>query len=211
MVTRPSRLHAAYAFGRWICAGLGLTVLLVTFTPLDSWWIRWLAGDPYRGRGDLLIVLGGTTYSDDTLTECSYLRSFYAARAFRQEGFQKVIVSGGNGFREPTALTMRDFIQSQGVPADSIMVETSSLTTRQNALNLRPLLEKLPGRKVLVTSDYHMFRARRVFASLGLEVLPLPVPNVEKHVGTWFERWSAFLTLALETCKIAYYYVHGWL
>lgn len=210
-MSRSNRLHATFRLGTWLCATLGLVVLLVTFTPLDSWWIHLLAGEAYQGKGDVLIVLGGTTYSDDTLTECSYLRAFYAARCFHEGGFRKLIVSGGNGFREPTALTMRDFIESQGVPAGSITVETTSLSTRENALNVRPLVEKFPGRKVLVTSDYHMFRARRVFAKLGLEVLPMPVPDVEKRVGTWFERWSAFLTLALETCKIAYYYVHGWL
>jgi uncharacterized SAM-binding protein YcdF (DUF218 family) len=210
-VSQSTRFRGALAVVKWLCMALGVVVLLVTLTPLDSWWIHCLAGSAYRGRGDILIVLGGTTYSDDALTECSYLRAFYAARYYHERGFQKVIVSGGNGSHEPTAVAISSFIQSRGVPAESIITETSSVSTRENALNVRPLLEKLPGRKALVTSDYHMFRARRVFAKLGIEVLPMPVPDVEKHVGTWSERWSAFWTMALETCKIGYYYARGWL
>ena len=106
---------------------------------------------------------------------------------------------------------MRDWMQCHGVPADHIHVESASLSTRQNALFSAPLLNELQGRRVLLTSDYHMFRARRVFAKLGYPVLAQPVPDAIKRAGSRTARWGIFLELVLETTKIGYYYLRGWI
>ena len=58
--------------------------------------------------------------------------------------------------------SIRDYLISQGVPADEILIETQSRNTRENALYARSFLDALPGKKVLLTSDYHMYRAQRV-------------------------------------------------
>ena len=73
------------------------------------------------------------------------------------------------------------------------------------------LLADLPGRKVLVTSDYHMYRAIRVFRKAGIEIQPWPFPDVRKRYGYWMNRWSCVQDLAVETVKIVYYYAHGWI
>lgn len=39
------------------------------------------------------------------------------------------------------------------------------------------LLEAEPRPVVLLTSDYHMFRARRMFEKAGLKVVPMPIPD----------------------------------
>jgi len=73
------------------------------------------------------------------------------------------------------------------------------------------LIEGLPGKRVLLTSDYHMYRAQRVFRRLGVEVAPMPVPDVTKSGQRWTGRFSGFQTLVLESAKIAYYKAHGWM
>jgi len=80
----------------------------------------------------------------------------------------------------------------------------------QNALDIRSLLNTMAGRKVLLTSDYHMRHARRVFAKLGVEVFPQPVPDVRKRVGFRVDRWPAFIDLLLDTGKLGYYWFRGW-
>jgi uncharacterized SAM-binding protein YcdF (DUF218 family) len=106
---------------------------------------------------------------------------------------------------------MGEFLKCQGIPADAILLETASRNTRENALYSKRLLDSLPGRKVLLTSDYHMFRARRVFAKIGIQVLPLPISEVQSRGGAWQGRSLAFLDLCMETCKIGYYWLHGWI
>ena len=65
---------------------------------------------------------------------------------------------------------MRDFLVSQGVPQDRVIVEDRSTSTRENARYTKELLSGMaagPAWPVLLTSDYHMFRAERVFRKTG--------------------------------------------
>lgn len=192
-------------------AVLGLLFVVVTVTPVTHWWATLLAGRWQVASGDVLIVLGSSVLEDGTIGGSTYWRSEYGARAWHAGHFRKVVVVGGGGEGHAIAEAMRSFLEYRGIPPDAILIETRSTTTRENALYTVELLAGVPGRKVLVTSDYHMFRARRTFEKAGLAVTPMPYPDVRKRVTRWRGRWPAFLDLLVETAKIAYYYVHGWI
>jgi len=195
-----------------LLASLGLLFLVVTFTPVVDWWALLLRGDDYTEKGDVLIVLSGSMGTDGSMGWSSYLRTTYAWWTFRDGGFRNVLVSGGAiNAPAPVAKAMGDFLKFQGVPPDAIHLETQSHSTRENALYSAPLLKRLPGRKVLLTSDFHAFRARRSFARAGIEVSVLPVPDVLKRSGRWLSRWSCFIDVLEETVKIAYYEARGWI
>ena len=203
--------RGAYAASRAIAiralAALGLAVLLASFTPLVPWYAARLAGAWTDAPGDILIVLGGDSMgwrSDGFLGLNSYWRSIGAMYAYRQGHFRQVVISGAG-----VAVLIRDFLIFEGVPAASIQVETGSYSTRENAVFVARLLAGQPGRKVLLTSDYHMWRARRAFARAGLEVRPWPVPDAQK--GGWRHRWPAFLDEVVETAKIGYYFCRRWI
>jgi uncharacterized SAM-binding protein YcdF (DUF218 family) len=196
---------------RWLLAGLGLLLLVVTLTPLDSWWATALAGPWNDPPGDVLIVLGGSVLEDGLIGSSSYWRSVYAVRAWKEGGFRLIILSGGGASRTSAAESMRDFLVGQGVPLAAVQLETRSHSTRENALFAKPILEGMAGRKVLLTSDYHMFRASRVFRKAGIQVLPRPFPDARKRARTPLSRWSAFIDLCIETTKICVYYFRGWI
>ena len=192
-------------------ASIGFLYLLVTVTPIDGWWIRCLARPWNDPKGEVLVVLGSDTVRD-VIGWSSYWRSVYAVRAWREGGFREVVVSGGSGQGEvPIAERMRDFMVSQGIPASSIRVENQSRSTRENALKSKAILDAIPGRKILLTSDFHMFRAYRVFRKAGIAVEPRPLPDAAKQITGWENRWPVFLSLCLETAKIGYYFVRGWI
>jgi uncharacterized SAM-binding protein YcdF (DUF218 family) len=69
----------------------------------------------------------------------------------------------------------------------------------------------MPGKKVLVTSDFHMFRAIRVFRKLGIDVTPMPVPDAIQCEDNAFARFPAFQNMVSESVKIAYYELRGWM
>lgn len=211
--SRRSRggLNRTFRYVRGGLAGLGLLLLIVTFTPLDFWWATRLAGPWNDPKGDVLIVLGGSELDDGTIGESSYWRAVYAARAWREGGFKAIVVTGGGPPGRSVAEAMRDFLIAQGVPRESIRVETQSQSTRENALFVKPILQEMPGRKVLLTSDFHMYRAERTFQKAGINVLPRPFPDVRKRVQSPLDRWEAFLTLGQETAKIVDYHLRGWI
>jgi len=192
-----------------VLVGTSLLVFAVMFTPLVPWWARQLAGPWNDPAGDVLIVLAGSGLEDGVMGQSSYLRAVYAVRAYRQAPYSKVVVSGG-GPTHP-ALAMRDFLACQGIPADRIAVEGAATSTHENALYVKNLLANTPGRKVLLTSDYHMYRAQRAFAKAGLATLPHPFPDAIKRSASRAGRWPIFFDLSSEAVKGAYYYVRGWL
>ena len=191
-------------------AALGFLVLFVTVTPLVNWWAEKLSGPWYAAKGDTLIVLGGSMLDNGVIGYSSYWRSVYATRAYQSGGFRRIVVSGG-ALDNPVSVAMEHFLVCSGVPADIIGTERESRSTRENALYAARLLAGDGSRKVLLTSDYHMYRASRAFAKAGLRVVPSPFPDVIKAGQRWPGRWPAFLELCNETMKIAYYYARGWI
>ena len=191
-----------------VLAAAGLLLVVTMFTPLVPWWARKLAGPMNDPAGDVLIVLGGSSLEDGIIGENSYWRSVYAVRAYRQSPFSKIIVSGGGP--DHTANQMRDFLVSEGVPADRIVVEDRSTNTHENALYTKQLLTNRDKHLVLLTSDYHMFRAWRAFEKAGLNVVPRPFPDAIKQSASLAARWPIFFELCGETVKVAYYWVRGW-
>jgi len=67
------------------------------------------------------------------------------------------------------------------------------------------------GKKVLLTSDFHMYRALHVFRKQGIEVTPMAVPDVLHSTEHWNGRFSAFETMLVESVKIIYYALRGWI
>jgi uncharacterized SAM-binding protein YcdF (DUF218 family) len=203
---------AAVRIFRWLrnlAAALGVLVVVVSFTPLMSWWSARLAGPWTDASGDVLVVLAGSGAEQEMVGESSYWRAFYAALAWRKGGWRKIVVLGGGN--PPAAAPIKTFLESAGVPASAILIESESSSTRESALNAKPILANLAGRKVLLTSDYHMFRAWRVFRKAGLDLVPRPVPDAGKRGLAWNLRWGVFEDLSLESVKIVYYSLRGWM
>jgi uncharacterized SAM-binding protein YcdF (DUF218 family) len=97
------------------------------------------------------------------------------------------------------------------VPDDAILVENRSTSTHENAVFAKPLLAGLSGRFVLLTSDYHMFRAYGCFHRQGIPVVTRPIPDLLKRYNSVGDRWGAFWALAQELVKIGYYELRGWI
>ncbi len=206
-MTRVRSCRAAFRLVLWAFAGAGALVALATFTPLCSWYSRVLAGPWKDPRGDVLIVLGGSSADGAAIGLSSYWRAVYAANAYREGGFTRVVISGATASRQ-----MRDFLVFSGVPAHAIRTEELSRNTRENALFTARLLAGEPGTKVLLTSDYHMYRAHRSFTKAGLQVAPRPFPDAGKRAHrSYLARWPVFIDETIETIKIGYYLARGWL
>lgn len=121
-----------------------------------------------------------------------------------------MILAGGAPDSWSIGEAMRQFILCKGVPAEAIRVEGRSLSTHENAIYTRELLGDTAGRKVLLTSDYYMFRVVPTFRKAAVAVQPRPVPDALKQAARWEHRWPAFMGL-IETGKIGYYWIRGWI
>ena len=80
-----------------------------------------------------------------------------------------VIVSGGQGADESVseARGMQEYLLERGVAAERILVEENSTNTRENLLFSGELLDKQQDKVVLVTNNFHMFRALSIARKQG--------------------------------------------
>ena len=69
----------------------------------------------------------------------------------------------------------------------------------------------MPGKRVLLTSDFHMFRALRTFRKAGVDAAPMAVPDAIRNSNGWAGRFSALQNLVVENFKIIYYAIRGWI
>ena len=137
---------------------------------------------------DVLIVLGCRVDGGE-LSHAALRRVERAARAYAEDGASLVIASGGKRWQgnmecEVFARGLRE----RGVPEQCLLLERASLTTRGNALGSARLLraravERSPSIGV-VTCDWHMPRAQRLFALAGLSTVAVPAASPRRALGT---------------------------
>lgn len=190
-------------------ACLGLLHIVITATPILGYWTAQLSTPWGLSDGDTLIVLGSDVISPTTLGISSYWRTFYATLVWRDAHFRRVIVSGRDA-----APLMKDFLVCHGVPAEAIVVEGTSDSTRENALRVAKLLAadaaNRHGPVVLLSSEFHLRRALASFRKAGVQAEPLPWPDASKRIGAYQDRWTIFCVLSVETMKTIYYRSKGW-
>lgn len=197
-------------FLRQLLTWAGLFFLVVTFTPFVSWCGYWLGSPWQQPRGHTLVLLAGGLLHDGRLALDSYWRSTFAARAYHRGHCKEILITGGGS--PSVADEMSRMLMGYGVPREAIRLETRSHSTHENALFTVPMLSSTPGPYLLMTSDFHMFRATRTFAKAGLRLSPYPVPHFYKESYRGWERNTTdFLVLVQEIAKIAYYEAHGWM
>jgi uncharacterized SAM-binding protein YcdF (DUF218 family) len=197
-----------------LLAAVGLLFVLVTFSPFVSWYAAELARPWSSYRGDVLVVLSasgpnvgvGFGPNVNVMDMSTYWRCFMALLYYREHPYAQIIVSG-----KDSASGMRDFFVFNGIPADRIRVEDKATNTHENAEFIARMLAGTTGRIVLLTSDSHMFRARRCFAKEGVGIAASAVPDVIKRAADYSARPQLFIGEVRESASIVYYWYRGWI
>lgn len=183
---------------------VGLVTVLVIFTPMTGWWARAYSGPLDRPKGDVLIVLSAAGDDNGGISYSSYWRARYALLAWQSGSFKKIIISGGGP-------GISNFMMAEGIPRQAIVAEWNSTSTHESGLAMAKLLPLYPGKKVLLTSDFHMYRTLRVFRKSGVAVDPMPVPDAMQLAQRLDGRFPVFETMLVESTKIVYYTIRGWI
>jgi uncharacterized SAM-binding protein YcdF (DUF218 family) len=90
---------------------------------------------------------------------------------------------------------------------DRIEVETESKNTIENAFAVKRYLEQNPQVKsiLLITSSYHMRRARMMIAehiSADVNIVPYTPPAAEIERGNWWHSWLGISMTVVEYVKL---------
>lgn len=117
---------------------------------------------------DYVIVLGAQ-WKENGPSYVLQKRLDQALEYLRENPGTKVIVSGGQGSNEPIseAEGMYGYLVAAGVEPERILKEDRSVNTYQNLLFSGELLDKAQNRVVIVTNNFHIFRAVKIAQKQG--------------------------------------------
>lgn len=145
-----------------------------------------------------IIVLGGAIENLPSLNDGPHLnesgdRMVEAVRLAARFPSLPVLFSGGkadilpNRGSETEAAVAKRFFQAFGVTMPRLILEDGSRNTLENAVLSARILQPKPSQKwILVTSAFHMPRAKALFEARGFEILPRPVDfRTDGNQGWW--------------------------
>lgn len=129
------------------------------------------------------IVLGAKVNADGPSLSLQYRLEAAFEYANRYSEVQ-LILSGGQGPDEPMseAEAMRRYLLERGLDEHRLLVESASTTTYENLRYAKSLLPEDIQAVTIITSDYHVARARMLAKNLGLQsdVVAAKTPEIVK-------------------------------
>jgi uncharacterized SAM-binding protein YcdF (DUF218 family) len=183
---------------------IALAVLLVSLTVTSSLWLSAMGGalihDDGPAKADIAVVLGGDYWGNRILTAAGLVRAGYVPA---------VLVSGPPLYGGSECDAAIRFAVGKGYPAQwFIPAPHNVLNTRDES---RALLEDLRRRNVrsflLVTSDYHTARSRRLFLAAeramggGPVMRVVAAPDQFFTAGAWWRNREGCKTAFIEWLK----------
>ena len=152
-------------------------------------------------QADVIIVLGAGLRGERP-SRILRMRLNAAIQAAKQSRKVPILVTGGKGRNEliPEAEAMQRYLLQQGIEPGRIIKEEKACNTYENLKFSRALLQKdkkVEGKILIVTSDFHCFRAAQIAKKFFSDFSLRPVPSA------WY-MWPNFYLR--ETLSIANYY-----
>ena len=149
--------------GFWILFFTGLFVFgAVEAKILSRYGAQALPGADY-------CVILGAQWKDSGPSEVLRRRLDKALEYLESSPDTKVIVTGGQGGNEskPEAVGMREYLMQAGIGEERILVEDSSASTYENLVFSSEFLDPARDRVVIVTNNFHVFRAMSIAKKQG--------------------------------------------
>lgn len=149
---------------------------------------------------DVVIVLGAGIRGE-TVSDKLAKRLDKAVEYHTRNPNALIIVCGGQGPQEDIAeaLAMERYLIDKGVPQDKILKEDKSTSTNENLSNAKGILENYFPQgysSVLITNDYHIYRAVEIADVEGISA---------KHINVqteWYAIPANYLREMLAVAKL---------
>ncbi|MDQ0243101.1 uncharacterized SAM-binding protein YcdF (DUF218 family) [Bacillus fengqiuensis] len=178
---------------KWIW---GIGFLFVLYVLAVSVLMYSAAHDIPPKKAEYLIVLGAKVNGSD-MSLSLYNRAEAAHRYLQENSETKVIVTGGKGRGEyiTEAEAVETYLLDNNIGSNRILKEDKSTSTFENFLFAKDIISDLQADVVIVSNDFHLFRARMIAERLGymnVHTLAAPTPNVVK-IQTYAREYAAIL------------------
>jgi uncharacterized SAM-binding protein YcdF (DUF218 family) len=169
---------------------IAIGVLYILSTPIFSNnFFKLVEGSEYRKpisaiySADAIVVLSGmlgiNEMGDSTYIEWGDPDRFFGGIALFKAGkAKKLVFTGGkmpwDKVKKTEGEVLKEYAISNGIASEKIFVTKDVENTADEAVSVKELIS--PSKRIiLVTSAFHMYRAKMLFEKQGFEVIPLKV------------------------------------
>lgn len=180
-----------HVYGKILLSAIAVTAsfILVFTVVMTVFIVSSNTGKPDGGA--TVVVLGCQVHSyGPSLMLRERLDSAYDYLSENTEA--KCILSGGKGRDEPMseAQCMYDYLVEKGIESDRLYKEEKSTNTRENLEFSKEIIinNSLNEEIVIITNDFHEYRAGRIAKSLGIESHAVPGKTALALLPTYYVR-----------------------
>lgn len=192
-----------------------ITVLTVVSLGVSMFYAaHWLGAADTPASADVIVILSGaperTMYAADLFHQ-GLSKAIYVGRPVREKGHRTLEAFG---VVYPTEEQVNSAILRQrGVPEEAIrMYGRASVNTLDEARSACDALPATTRSMMVVTSPYHVRRARAIFADvcadLGIQIMVVAGPY-ENYPERWWTDQEAARQTVSELVKLAFYWLNG--
>jgi len=125
---------------------------------------------------DVIVVLGAAEYKGKP-SPVFRSRLDHAYDLFQRKLAPRVLTTGGSGGElvHTEAEVGRQYLAGRGIPVEMIYIEPEGATTAQSTAASAEIIKRMGWNTCILVSDgYHLFRAKRMMSSYGLDCVGSP-------------------------------------
>ena len=172
----------------------------------------WLSAGDRPQKADAILVLGGgysRPFQAADLYRQGFARKIYVSVPAREDQYRLLDEAGVSFPREEEVV--REVLLKKGVPASAIeYFGKASVSTAAEAQAARALFATGAPRLLVVTSPYHLRRARMTFSdALPAADIRVIATSYDPFPQVWWKDQSAARNVLLELAKIIFYQLGG--
>ncbi len=217
---------------------LTILMLAISFTSLPFWGIHHLSkpGSAYSFEPEYIIFMGGSGFPGKS----SLMRIYYTSKLAHEYPEAKIIAAFPGDPKKSNGMLSnisREF-KIRGIDSTRIIFEPQGTNTRWQAMEIKENIITNPGdNMVIVSSPAHIYRAVKVFSSLGFKNIgsfacferninvslqfdsediegKAYLPDIGANQQLRYQFWNHLkyeIVLLREYAAITYYFLQGWI
>ena len=140
-------------------------------------WDDWTALSDQKMAGDCILVLGCGLRPDGEPTQMLKDRLDEAVALYKQGMAPKLLMSGDHGRVQYDEVNkMKEYAMAQGIPSEDIFMDHAGFSTYESAYRAKEIFQVQS--MIVVTQQYHLYRAVYDGNSLGIDTWGVPAKKV---------------------------------
>ena len=144
---------------------------------------------------DCIIVLGCQVRPDGSLSDMLHDRLYRSVELYQAGVSKKLLVSGDHGHLDYNEVgAMKQFAIDNGFPSENVLMDHAGFSTYETMYRAKEIFQ---ARKVvIVTQEYHLYRAVYIAKQLGMEAY-----GVSSDLRTYVGQTKRDVREVLARCK----------